>query len=1219
MYSSAVLTMNDHYRHGRPTIGVLAGWQFYRTATNLSYLKPVFHGIDQAAKNRGCNILFGCGMGASASAADPIRPAWPIPAPDVDNIPISPLNTDGLIVFNPLHSKARSQYIQDLIRSGHPVLFIGSGEPGPTLVADNSGGISEAVRHLVDHGHRRIAFLAGSQQDMEGDTGERLKAYKSAIKQYGLEDDPRLVAFGRHVFDGGYSAMRQIMESGAALTAIVSSNDEMALGAMKALKEAGLKIPQDVAIIGFDNRLEGAANNPALSSVHIPLFEMGHQAVDLLLWHIEKGEKLSGTFRIKTRLVVRESCGCSEIYNYPSRGEAIISPLELTERFRSVEGSEAHHRVRSEGNEALVQTISTTILSQAQSLKQDECMFFCQRLVDNFFYSVENNDRIEFIRTIQDLLNLTATGEDESNIWQDAISLLWANITSRATSRTELTLAYDILDEARQTINVQMKRQHHQYVTNQRWTSSRLSLLTAGLITALDEDQIFRILAQHLPDMGIHFGLVVLFEAQDSHSLAWSTIRNIFDLNRPPLRFPTQEFPPSGILDQDAPFALALIPLVHQTGQLGFVVFGSEHFDLYGAIVQQIAGALNTAMLYRQAIEARRLAEEANRMKSRFLSTISHELRTPLNLIVGLSAMLLRENEESDTPLPEQTLKDIDRIHIYSQHLGGLIGDVIDLAASDAGQLRLNYEFVDIGQALRMVAESGSQLAANKGLTWSADLPEADLWVWGDQTRIRQVALNLINNAIKFTSSGEVTLQVKHDKEFVTVTVQDTGLGIPLEEQWAIFDEFRQSERTVERGYGGLGLGLSICKRLVEAHNGTIAVNSSGEEGSGSAFSFTLPLVRPSFKKADSMNMPLSNELSVLILTNSPNTDERLSNHLRQRGYQVQTAPARQEFDWPSLLGKQPPDTIILDVTTDPALGWKILKEIKGNQLLTGIPAMFFSSSQSEISLLELDFLTKPIEISELTKALDQHWLTADTNRPIRNILVVDDEPDTLDMHARIVQSHSSSNQVLKARNGKEALDILRHQVIDLMLLDLQMPEMDGFELLEIMRSMESTRNIPVVVVTGKVLTQAEMERLNQGVATVLSKGMFSIDETIAHINAALEHKRRISGEAKRLVRQAMVYLHNNYTEPISRKDIAKHIGITEDHLTFCFRQELGITPIQYLQRYRINQSKRLLKESDQSITEIAFCVGFSDSGYFSRIFHREVGMSPERYRRAFA
>ena len=1192
--------MHHNFLHGKPTIGVLAGWQFYRTATNLSYLKPLFNGINHAAQDLRCNVFFACGMGASARPEDPIRPAWPIPAPDVDNIPISPLNTDGLIVFNPLHSAARSQYIQDLIRAGHPVLFIGSGEPGPTLVTDNSSGIFEAIQHLVDHGHRQIAFLAGSPDDMNGDTGERLSAFQAALGSYGLDDDPARVVFGRHVYDGGYAAMRQIMDSGAAFTAVLSSNDEMALGAMKALEEARHRVPQDVAMIGFDNRLEGAAYDPPLSSIHVPLFTMGQRGVELLLQHIEGKNELPVRTKIPAHLIIRESCGCGPKQYFHTRAEVSTASSDM-----------AHETQWS----SLVPVISETILSQAQSLGEDECFFLCQSLVDAFCSSVKQNDRAEFIKVLVGILERSIAGEDDASIWQDALYLIGQECANQPASDTERALAQDILDDARQTIIAHLQRQYRQYVAKQRWTSSRLSLLTASLMIALDEQQIFKTLAQHLPEMGVHQALVVLFGSEGQHPQAWSTAWNIIDLDQPPLHFPTQEFPPGGMFDQESPLTLALIPLVHQSGQLGFAVFGTEYFDLYGAIVQQVAGALNTARLYRQAVEGRRLAEEANRMKSRFLSTISHELRTPINLIVGLSGMLLRESDESDSPLPELTRRDIDRIHAYSQHLGGLIGDVIDLAVSDAGQLRLNFENVDLGQALRLVAESGSQLAAEKGLAWEANLPESGPWVWGDQTRLRQVVLNLINNAIKFTSSGGVYLRLEENSDSVSITVQDTGLGIPLDEQQTIFDEFRQSERSITRGYGGLGLGLAICKRLVEMHGGSITVSSTGQEGSGSAFSFTLPTVQSPLDKGQHLDKLLPAEPRVLVLTNYPSTSERLCDHLHQRGFDVQIALIQRNFDWRSQLGIQPPETIILDVSTDPALGWQVLKEIKANQTLSGVPVMFFSTSQFDGSLFELDYLTKPIEISELTKALDQHWLMAESSRVTSNILVVDDEPGTLDMHARVVQAHSASNRVLKARNGKEALDLLHHEIVDLVLLDLQMPEMDGFEVLEGMRAMESTRKIPVIVVTGKVLSETEMERLNQGVAAVLTKGLFSIEETIEHISTALEQKRRISGEAKRLVRLAMVYLHNNYSEPISRRDIAKHIGITEDHLTFSFRQELGITPILYLQRYRINQAKHLLIDSDQNITEIAFNVGFSDSGYFSRIFRRETGMSPEKFR----
>jgi len=750
---------------------------------------------------------------------------------------------------------------------------------------------------------------------------------------------------------------------------------------------------------------------------------------------------------------------------------------------------------------------------------------------------------------------------------------------------------------------------------DERWTSSRLSLLTARLLTALDESQIYEVLARHLPDLDIHLAQLVLFEADKDDPCAWSVSHNALQVNQPPLRFPSWEFPPPRMLSDDQPFTLTLIPLVDPSGQVGFMAFGTQHFDLYGAIVQQVGGALNTANLYRQATEGRRLAEEANRMKSRFLSTISHELRTPINLVVGLSGMVLRASDEGDTPLPETTHKDIERIQTYSQHLGGLIGDVIDLATSDAGQLRLNNAFVDLGQALRMAAESGRQLAADKGLVWESVLPETGPWVWGDQTRLRQVALNLINNAIKFTSQGCVSLILAENAGLVTVSVRDTGLGISPEEQQVIFDEFRQSERSIDKGYGGLGLGLAISKRLMEMHGGSIAVHSSGEEGAGSTISFTLPTVQPPAEITSRLTSRAKDPRTVMVLTNQPGSSARLCEKLNQRGFKVQVTALDASSTWQSKLFESLPEAVLLDVSIASGLGWEALKAIKDSQTAREIPVLFYKSSREDGSILELDYLTKPIELAELTRALDQQWLMASNDHPARTILVVDDEPNTLEMHARIVQSHSSSNLVLKAHSGRKALEILERESVDLVLLDLQMPELDGLGVLDAMRENERLQRIPVIVITGKVLTETDMLRLNHGVATVLEKGLFNLDETVSHITAALERKHRLSGEAQNLVRKAMAFIHEHFANPISRREIAQHVSIAEDYLTFCFRQELGITPIRYLQRYRVNQAKHLLKSGQKAITEIAFEVGFTDSGYFSRIFRREAGISPEGFR----
>lgn len=1071
----------------RPTFGVLAGWEYAWTRTPLSYLDPIFQGVCAAAHDLECNVLVGCGMG-SGNRGEPVHTAWPFSSPESDFVPIGPWNTDGLIIVNPLHSSERSRYVQDLIVAGHPVIFIAPGEPGPTIAVDNRSGIHEAMRHLIMHGHRNIAFIAGSPEDMAGDSGDRLRAYHEAIAQHGLSTEPRTVAWGHHLFDGGYAAMQQILASQADFTAVLASNDESAMGAMQALREVGRSIPGDVAVIGFDDRPESAVQHPSLSSVRVPLRRMGYHAVESLKRYVTGESKTIESTLVATHLVPRESCGCGQ--------------------------------------------------------------------------------------------------SDLSEAATDGLSV----------HRLEHKLRHNIVN-------------HH-------WTLSRLGTLTARLLSALDEKQVFEILAQQLLVMDVQTAWVALFIPQDDDPVALITLQDVMDLAQDQHRIPSRTFPPTEMLATDSTYSLALFPLTGPHGQLGFIAFDTARLDLYGVLAQQLVTALNSVRLYHEAVEGRQLAEEATALKSRFLSTVSHELRTPLNLVVGLSEILLQEIDEGDVRLSEPYRRDVENIHTNAQHLGKLIGDVLDLASSDAGQLRLTKEWVDLSAALRLVAETGRQLAYDKGLEWRVTLPASGPWVWGDRTRLQQVALNLISNAVKFTDQGKVSLELQVGPDLATVAVHDTGLGIPPEEQELIFDEFRRSERSLARSYGGLGLGLAICQRLVTMHGGTLSVSSTGVEGAGSTFEFTLPIMTPPAIQSDREAIPDRTAEWVGILTNRMGSGQRLKEHLNARGLDVQMIFIDETPDWLAGLVVAPPGALVIDIGATPHQGWDVLKALKGHPRLQDLPVLFCSLSREGGAVLTFDYLTKPIELADLTRALDLQWLVPAAGHRSKTVLVVDDDDNTLEMHVRVVENHSPSHRVLRARNGLEALDLLKQEHIDLVLLDLMMPEFDGFGILEAMREREVTRQIPVIVLTGKVLTEADMTRLNQGVATVLSKGVFSLAETLAHIETTLQRGRKLSSEAQRLVRRAMAYIHTHYTEPISRADIARHVALSNDYLTFCFRKELGITPIAYLNRYRVNQAKNLLATTYNNITEIAMEVGFSDSGYFSRVFRREVGMSPDAYRR---
>ena len=235
-----------------------------------------------------------------------------------------------------------------------------------------------------------------------------------------------------------------------------------------------------------------------------------------------------------------------------------------------------------------------------------------------------------------------------------------------------------------------------------------------------------------------------------------------------------------------------------------------------------------------------------------------------------------------------------------------------------------------------------------------------------------------------------------------------------------------------------------------------------------------------------------------------------------------------------------------------------------------------------------------------------------------KTILIVDDDPGTLDLHARILRGHSATYHLLKARNGQEALTLLRQTQVDLVLLDLRMPELDGFGVLEAMWEGEITRHIPVIVLTAQVLNETDMARLDHEVVRVLEKGLFGVGEMLAHVEESLARSHVPGSEKQRVARRAMAYFNMYFAElDVSSESAAFSLGVSEDFLQDCFKEETGVTPAAYLNRCRVSQAKALLVSDRQSLVEVARAVGFSDRKYFERVFQQEVGVSPSAYRAA--
>ena len=1175
------------------TIGFISTWPIYQGTTIDRYAHSLIQGISAAATEHNCNLLLGCGFSATGNTPQNKR-FWPVPGPNVNFVPVGPWNTDGLIIVPDELTQEQFQYVRDLLGTGFPVIFTTPEGPGPIVAVDNTLGIDQAFDHLIQHGHKQIAFIAGNIGD-GGDSAERLQAFRLAMKKAGITEDLNLIAFGEHRRDGGKIAMQKIINSGADFTALIASNDLSCLGAIECLQESGRLIPDDVAIIGFDDILDARSLSPSLTTIRHPTFSLGYQAVLSLLGHIHGNVDRAERVIVPPRLIIRQSCGCQPAGNDVSFQSS--NPLEPVLKLDDL---------------ACVMA-EASLIEARNSLFEDlheQCTSFLNALLD----SLTHQDAKAIMKEVKQVLVWTDDRDEDPHIWQAGLAVIYkkANTLLQLAPQIERSFLTSLIDKIQLEISDQIQRRTTRSMLEHMDMMSQLGTVTAEMLTAMSVPEISGMLSRHLPQVGIENILVAIYDkdSEDDTSKAEVLLSAGLSGVENGYKFETRKFPASKIYSNDKPFQLTILPLDVDANTSGFVAFSAPNPELCAAIVHNLSAALRTSQLYNDAVEGRRLAEEANYLKSRFLSTVSHELRTPLSLIVGLSEMVLREGKEH--PQPSNTnLRDMEQINISAQHLARLIGDVLDLASSEAGQLHILREPLDLTEVLHVAAKIGEELAHENGLAWSVELPKRGPWIMGDRTRLRQVTLNLVSNAVKFTPEGKVQLDVSDLGDEVVISVSDSGVGIPPDEQTKIFDEFYSSQAAIQAGKSGMGLGLAITKQLIERHDGRIEVKSPGKFGKGSTFSFYLPIITEQKASIIHHDTITPNSNLVLLLTEDEKTSSEMADYLVAHGFEVQKCRVDEDSEWLSKVIQFPPSAIILEERLATREGWAITGMLKRQSATANIPVLMYSLDEKNDAgqMLELNYLHKPLQPEQLAKELERLG-----NSQEQTILVVDDDPGILEMHSRLVEG--SGRRAMTARNGREALSLIQEQIPDLILLDLMMPEMDGFAMLDELRSKESTRNIPVVILTAHLLSDADLERCNQGVATILSKGLFSAEETLGHVEAALTRQHTLNRSTQQLIRKAMAYIHTNCAEPITREGIAEHIGISADYLTDCFRQELGITPITYIRRYRIRQACELLQSSEKSITQIAMAVGFSDGAHFTRTFQREMNMTPRAYRR---
>ncbi|MGQ7846406.1 response regulator [Granulosicoccus sp. 3-233] len=500
-------------------------------------------------------------------------------------------------------------------------------------------------------------------------------------------------------------------------------------------------------------------------------------------------------------------------------------------------------------------------------------------------------------------------------------------------------------------------------------------------------------------------------------------------------------------------------------------------------------------------------AEEANRAKSQFLANMSHELRTPLNAVIGITEMLTEDAIEDNQ---DDIVEPLERILRAGKHLLKLINEILDLSKIEAGKLELCIEEFDVLPLLHESLSTVSALAEQNANSLQYSIPDAGLKVHADQTRLRQIVLNLLSNACKFTKDGVVGLEIDtcliDDVEHLQVVVSDTGIGLSQEQLGRLFEEFSQADSSTTRRYGGTGLGLAISRRLARMMGGDVTVES--QPGEGAVFTLKLPRhVQVSGEQLGSGAQEPPSRVTdhqsvtarVLVVDDDKTARELMRVMLAREGYDVITAAdGSQALE---LARSMAPSMITLDVLMPEMDGWDVLAALKSDPKTMDIPVVMASMSDQadrSYSLGAVDFLAKPIDRDRLHRILDRFHRSAESPK----VLLVEDDGDT---RYRLSRNFEAAGwQVDEAADGEEGIDCIGRQRPDLIVLDLMMPGMDGFEFLARLRTIDPSGNLPVVVLTAADLSPADHARLNGGVLDILHKEGLGRDDLITRIREIL-------------------------------------------------------------------------------------------------------------------
>ena len=544
------------------------------------------------------------------------------------------------------------------------------------------------------------------------------------------------------------------------------------------------------------------------------------------------------------------------------------------------------------------------------------------------------------------------------------------------------------------------------------------------------------------------------------------------------------------------------IPLLHEDRIVGALIvrrrtageFPEETVRLLQTFATQSALAIQNARLFQQLEEKRRQLEEASRHKSAFLASMSHELRTPLNAIIGFSEVLLERLFGELNAKQEEYLQDI---LVSGRGLLQLINEILDLSKVEAGRMELELGSVFLPEVLQHAVTMVAERASRRGIALSLDVDPRIGLIEADEQKVKQVVVNLLSNAVKYSDGGRVDVTARLVDGEVQVAVRDTGIGIAPEDRERIFEAFQQAAHGAIQKREGTGLGLTLSKRFVELHGGRIWLES--EVGAGSTFTFALPVRRPgttggAIPPAVPAREPVRAEgaaPTILLVEDNRYSIDLLTLYLEEAGFRVALAYDGEEGL--ALARRLRPAGILLDILLPRLDGWEFLARAKADPALADIPVIIVSMLDERgkgFALGAAGYLVKPVSRDALVATLRRFNLPATAPEEPARVLAVDDDPLAIELIEAVLAPEGYT--VLKATGGEEGVALARQERPALVILDLLMPEVDGFAVVERLRADPGTATIPIVILTSKTMTREERERLHGQIAYLARKAEFS-------------------------------------------------------------------------------------------------------------------------------